>query len=218
MPAVFLVRRCQPSLLKAQQRVLALPGWTVCGSSERVRDVATIVAKRPDFVACDLRLLDGDANWLAYALRRWPRRPQLLLLATSEQDLLLPESLHAGANGYCVDGGDGRGLVAGLQQLAEQRATMSPLIAQRTLALVGLPRTSLAIADDPTAASDQDLTPRGLQRSDQHLLSLLAHGLLCAEIAERWRLGVTEIEQRLWRLYERLPLLAPLPAPGLQAA
>lgn len=209
MPSVFLLRRCQPSLQKAQDAMAGMPSdWWLCGSGERVHDALEPIARmRPEIVACDLRLLDGHAGRLALQLRQWPDRPQLLLLTQTADDLQLFDALHAGASGYCVDAGNGQGLVGGLRQLAGGRATMTPMIARQTLDRFGVGRSSLEQAQTPQAAQDLSSVRTGLNRAEQHLLSLLAHGLLCSEISQFWKLAQAEIERQLWRIYTRLHAL-----------
>lgn len=212
MPSVFLLRRCQPPLQRARCIVDEMLGWEVCGSGTQMHDAAQQVqALAPDIVASDLSLIDGPAERLAFRMQRWSQRPQLLLLTPTADDAMLFDGLRAGAGGYCVDADGSRALRDGLAQLADGRACMSPLIARQTLTAFGLPRTSLADADN--VSGGQDLTPlanllaRGLFRNEHHLLSLLAHGLLSAEIGERWRIGQSNVERRLWRIYTKLHAL-----------
>ena len=205
MPSVLLLRRCRPALQKSQQAVVRMAGWKICGSGERVREAgAAIAALKPDFVACDLLLMDGHASRLAFEMQTWPRRPQLILLTPSADDLRLFEALCLGADAYAMDTGDGQGLAAGLRLLVQGRAGMTPRIAQEMLAALRLGRSSLAIAGTATAAQDLTPTGRGVSSGDQHLLSLIAHGLLAAEIASQWLMPVEAIESRLLRLYAQL--------------
>ncbi|WP_144006849.1 response regulator transcription factor [Pelomonas sp. KK5] len=214
MPSVFLLRRCRPALQKSRAAVMRLAGWWVCGEGERVREAGeAIAALRPDIVACDLRLLDGHATRLAYEMRGWAgRRPQMLLLSSSNEDLRLFDALSAGADSYAADTGDGEGLADGLRRLADRRAPMTASIAQQALAAFGVQRSRLAAAQLPTAGQDLGPTGAGLSMAEQHLLSLLAQGWLLPEIGERWLLQPAEIEQRLWRIYARLHARQPLPA------
>lgn len=223
MPSVFLIRRCQPSLQKAQARLASETSWKVCGSSDLVREApAALQAVHSDFIACDLRLYDGHASRLGYAMREWPRRPQLLLLSPTADDLQLFDALLAGGHSYCVDDGSGQGLLAGLQLLAEGRGRMSPLLARQTLDTFGLPRSSLLTSTSPLAAQDTDVVAIGrLQRAEQHLLSLVSHGLLAIEIGQRWQLTQDDVERRLAGIYRKLhalgqPVRRPQP-PGDQA-
>jgi len=209
MPTVFLLRRSHPSLQRAFDSVDSLLGWDVTGSSTNVHEaVDQVRALAPDFVAADLHLLDGSATRLAFRMQQWPRRPQLLLLTPTTDDPQLFGALRAGGSGVCVEADGGPGLCGALQQLADGRSSMSPLIARQSLEAFGLPRTSLADAD--AVAGGQDLTPltntlaRGLLRNEHHLLSLLAHGLLSHEIGVTWRIGQSNVERRLWRLYTKL--------------
>lgn len=220
MPSVFLLRRCQPSLQKSHAQVQSLAGWWVCGSSEQVREApAAIEALKPDFIACDLRLLDGHASRLGYALKHGAHQPPLLLLASTADDLQLFEALRAGGHGYAVDGGRGPGLLAGLRHLAAGRAEMSPLLARQTLAAFGLPRSSLQTALSLPAAQDLSPSDHGLlSHADQHLLSLLGMGWLIPEIGQRWLLEASEVEQRVAAIYRQLHGLAPVPDQALGGA
>lgn len=208
MPSLFLLRRCKPSLLKALEKVAEMAGWTLSGSSESVRDVAApLQACPPDIIACDLRLLDGHACRLARQFQQWPKRPQMLLLTATADDLLLFQTLRCGASGYCIESGDGRGLAQGLQCLAAGRSVMSPRIARHTLDALELPRSCRVRAQQSDAAYEgptagQPLSPAS--RADQQLLSLLAHGLLSEEIGRHWGVTQAEIEQRLHRIYSKL--------------
>ncbi len=211
MPSAFLIRRTHQSLIRAGT-VLAQDGsWQLCGQTEQVREAAGQVRiHAPDVLACDLRLIDGNATRL---LRELPPeggpRPKVLLLTPSADDLLLFEALRSGGDGYCVDAGSGAALPAALSQLHEGRAAMSPMIARQMLAAFGLPRSNLQLAQ--CVASGQDLAPLAghepLSRSDQHLLSLVASGLLSEEIGQRWQLARAEVELRFAALYRQLHLL-----------
>lgn len=211
MPAVFLIRRTHQSLIRAGT-VLAQEGrWLLCGQTEQVREAAGQVRiHQPDVLACDLRLVDGNATRLLRELPHEPAlRPRVLLLTPSPDDLLLFEALRSGGDGYCVDAGSGANLPAALSQLHEGRASMSPMIARQMLAAFGLQRSNLQLAQ--CVASAQDLAPLAghepLSLSDQHLLSMVAGGLLCEEIAQRWQVAVAEVERRFAALYRQLHLL-----------
>ena len=189
-----------------------MPDWQLLGCGDSVREApGQLLALRPDLVACDLQLFDGTAGQLAFQMQQWPQRPQLLLLAPHVDDLHLFDALRAGASGYCVDAQGSQSLRSSLEQLGDGRAPMSPRIAQQLLTAFALPRTSLVEAED--VAGGQDLTPlsnrlgRGLFRNEHHLLSLLSHGWLSAEIGQRWRIGQSNVERRVWRLYTKLHLL-----------
>ena len=217
MPTVFLLRRNRPSLQRALDSVDTMLGWDVVGSGTSVHEaIDQVQALAPDFVAADLHLLDGPASRLAFRMQQWRARPQLLLLTPTTDEPQLFDALRAGGSGACIDAEGGTGLCSALQQLADGRARMSPLIARQSLEAFGLPRTSLADADK--VSGGQDLTPLantlalGLLRNEHHLLSLLAHGLLCAEIGSTWRIGQSNVERRLWQLYTKLHQLYRQPA------
>lgn len=216
MPALFLLRRCDASLQKSQTELTGMRGWRLLGGCMRVRDAAEQIPRlRPQVVASDLTLMDGSVDRLAWLMRQWPGRPRLLLLTpSSADDLQLFETLRLGADGYCIDNGNGRGLVEGLRRLAGGRARMSPLLARQALEALGLPRSSESMAVSLPASQDLSPCENGgpLCRAEQHLLSLIGAGLLSDEIALHWRLPEIEIERRLATIYaqlHKLPQTAP---------
>jgi DNA-binding NarL/FixJ family response regulator len=198
-----------------------MSGWQLCGSSDSVRASPALIATlAPDVVASDLRLLDGHVSRLARELRLWPKPPRLLLLTAAADDLLLFETLSAGASGYCVEACNPAQFAHCLQGVAAGRATMSPLIARHTLNAFGLPRSSLAQAGMPAAALDTAASQGAFKQSEQHLLSLLAQGLLLTEIALRWCLGLADVERRVGEIYAKLHSLSSAagPLPPLRVA
>jgi len=205
MPTVYLLRLNEPSLQRTRSLLLQAAGVELAGSSAVLADALDELATlAPDIVATDLRLVDSHAMRVAHELGRLPVRPQLLLLTPTADDLQLFAALSAGANAYHVDSGSGTGLVDALTRLHERRAMLSPQLARQALAAFGIERSPLATARQ--AAASQDTTPAGRQvdQASRHLLTLLAQGLLPAEIVALWKLDVAEIERRIWRLVRLL--------------
>ncbi len=205
MPTVYLLRLSETALQRTRSLLLQAQGIELAGSSTVLADALDeIAALAPDIVASDLRLVDSHAMRVAHELGRLPVRPQLLLLTPTADDLQLFAALSAGANAYHVDDGSGAGLVEALARLHERRAALSPQLARQGLAAFGIERSPLTIARQ--AAAPLDATPAGRQidQASRHLLTLLAQGLLLAEIATLWKLEVAEIERRIWRLVRLL--------------
>lgn len=205
MPTVYLLRLGEPTLQRTRSLLLQARGVELAGSSQVLVDaLAELPARAPDIVACDLRLADSHAMRVAHELGRLPVRPQLLLLTPTADDLQLFAALSAGANAYHVDEGGGSGLVDALARLHDRRATLSPQLARQALAAFGIERSPLAVAR--LAAAPLDASPAGRQvdQAGRHLLTLLAQGLLLAEVAALWALEVAEIERRIWRLVRLL--------------
>ncbi|XHS79120.1 hypothetical protein ACFJGW_03900 [Burkholderiaceae bacterium UC74_6] len=210
MPRVFLLRSCDPALARAREVVSAMQGWDVCGEATLIRDACEpLRVDAPDLLVCDLSFGDGGIERLFPYLHFWPHRPKILLLAHSSEDLPLFDALRWGAHGYCVVQPNGAGLEAGLRRQIAGRAAMSPSIARRSLALFGLGRCRTQ--DASRIEASRDWTPLGLApgiaRCEQHLLSLVASGMLVPEIGALWELADVEIERRLAAIYGRLHAL-----------
>jgi DNA-binding NarL/FixJ family response regulator len=205
MPTVYLLRHGEPVLQRTRSLLLQAGGVQLAGSKALLADALDELATlAPDIVASDLRLVDSHAMRVAHELGRLPVRPQLLLLTPTADDLQLFAALSAGANAYHVDEGSGTGLVEALQRLHERRAMLSPQLARQALAAFGIERSPLATARQAAAALDASPAGRQIDQASRHLLTLLAQGLLLAEIATLWKLEAAEVERRIWRLVRLL--------------
>lgn len=205
MPTVYLLRRSEPTLARTRSLLSQAEDIELAGRGDNLDDaLADIAALTPDIVASDLRLVDSHAMRVALELGRLPVRPQLLLLTPTADDLQLFAALSAGANAYHLDDGSASGLAQALRHLHDRRAALSPPLARQALAAFGIDRSPLLLAR--AAASAQDASPAGRQvdQAGRHLLSLLSHGLLVAEVAALWQLAVAEVERRIWRLVRLL--------------
>lgn len=202
---VYLLRLSEHVLQRTRSLLLRADGVELAGScgnlTDALRDVAQLA---PDIVASDLRLVDSHAMRVALELGRLPVRPQLLLLTPTADDLQLFAALSAGANAYHVDDGSGTGLVDALARLHDRRARLSPQLARQALAAFGMARSPVATARQAAAALDASPAGRQIDQASRHLLTLLAQGLLLAEIATLWKQEVAEIERRIWRLVRLL--------------
>jgi DNA-binding NarL/FixJ family response regulator len=200
MATVYLLRLSEPTLQRTRSQLLRVASVELAGSSSLLTDaLGELAALAPDIVACDLRLVDAHAMRVAHELGRLPVRPQLLLLTPTADDLQLFAALSAGANAYHVDDGSGKGLVE-----HDRRVMLSPQLARQALAAFGIERSPLTIASLAVAARDASPAGRQIDQASRHLLTLLAQGLLLAEVATLWQLDVAEIERRIWRLVRLL--------------
>ncbi|MGM9482708.1 hypothetical protein ACS5PN_16055 [Roseateles sp. NT4] len=205
MPTVYLLRLSEPTLQRTRSLLLQAKGVELAGSSTVLADaLAELAALQPDIVASDLRLVDSHAMRVAHELGRLPVRPQLLLLTPTADDLQLFAALAAGANAYHIDDGSGAGLVEALTRLHGRRAMLSPQLARQAMAAFGIERSPLTIARQAAAPLDASPAGRQIDQASRHLLTLLAQGLLLAEIATLWKLQIAEIEGRVWRLVRLL--------------
>ena len=205
MPTVYLLRLSETTLQRTRSLLLQAKGVELAGSHGHLTDALQEIASlAPDIVATDLRLVDSHAMRVAHELGRLPVRPQLLLLTPTADDLQLFAALSAGANAYHVDDGSGTGLVDALARLHERRSMLNPQLARQALAAFGIERSPIVMARQTSAPLDATPAGRQIEQASRHLLTLLAQGLLLAEIATLWKLEAAEIERRIWRLVRLL--------------
>ena len=184
MPTVYLLRLSETTLQRTRSVLLQAGGVELAGSRGHLTDaLAEIASLAPDIVASDLRLADSHAMRVAHELGRLPVRPQLLLLTPTADDLQL---------------------FAAFNRLHDRRVMLSPQLARQALAAFGIERSPLVTACQTAAPLDTTPAGRQIDQSSRHLLTLLAQGLLLAEIATLWKLEAAEIERRIWRLVRLL--------------
>lgn len=210
MPSFYLLRHSERSLESAAAALSAEPDWQCLGRAQRVKEASQALHGRwPEFLVCDLRLVDGHASRLLRQLQQLPpglASPRVLVLSQAADDLTLFDAMRYGAHAYHVEAPKSEPLTLSLQALQHGRARMSPAIARQTLESFGLGRCALPQACARSAAQDKlPVAPLSLlSRAEHALLSLLSQGLLLAEIAQHWALLVEELERRVARLYRKL--------------
>ncbi|MDT9000862.1 hypothetical protein RQP53_16420 [Paucibacter sp. APW11] len=213
MSTVFLLRHSLQTLAKTGQALAQEGSWRLCGEAHLIEDAWPLLRLlQPELLVCDLRLIDGHSLRLLRRMRAQTLRCRVLLLSACADDLLLFETLASGAHGYHIECARGPTLGDSLLALQQGRAVMSPALARQLLARFGLKRSSIELAQSPLAGRDREPAGDTLMRQcERHLLSLVAHGLLVGEVAQRWQLGREQVELRLGKLYERLHGLLAVP-------
>jgi len=222
MPSVFLLRRSAQSIAKSCAALLGTAGWALAGSSDSATEcLPALHQARPTVLACDLRMTDGHVDRLLHRLRQQGETPKVLLFTPSVDDPLLFPTLARGAHGYLVEADKSAAALPAVLAAAEAgRARMSPQIARETLAAFDLSRSSLSSLHKPALAHDlSPVSAQGeIQRAEQSLLSLLAHGMLAGEIAHAWQLSIGEVEERIAAIYRKLHLARAASVIDLQLA
>lgn len=205
MSTLFVLRR-SPRSVAQTELALQADEWQLAGNAHLIEEAwPQLLAAPPELLVSDLRLLDGHAQRLMRRLREQGLPTRVLLLSQCADEVLLFDTLAAGAHGYHVECARRLPLNESLRALQQGRSLMSPAIARQTLALFGVARSSLPLASSPLAARDREPVRDSLLRQcERHLLSLISHGLLATEVAQRWQMACEQVELRLGRIYQRL--------------
>jgi len=164
-------------------QVLAVVGTVVAA-------LDALAARSPDLFIADLLQPGGNLLWLLNSLRSagTPRRLQVLVLPTSDDDPRLIEVLRRGADGYYVPGRSAS-LVAAVHQVLRGESMMTPEIARHVKAHFD----SIA----PTS-------PLSLSEPDRRLLRWTAEGFLVNEVARGLKISEHAVGLRMRGIYRKL--------------
>ena len=153
---------------------------------EKAREV------RPDIVLMDLSMpVMGGVEATRLLLEAVPGA-NVLMLTISERDEDLFNAMKAGARGYILKGADPEELVRAVTHIAQGGIIISPAMAPKLLAEVGVSR-------EPQKKEELGLSPR-----EREILALIADGLTDREIAEELFISVNTVKTHLKNILVKL--------------
>lgn len=153
---------------------------------EKAREV------QPDIVIMDLSMpVMGGVEATRLLLEVVPGA-NVLMLTISEKDEDLFDAMKAGARGYILKGADPEELVRAVTHIAQGGVIISPAMAPKLLAEVGVSR-------EPQKREELGLSPR-----EREILALIADGLTDREIAEELFISVNTAKTHLKNILTKL--------------
>lgn len=189
---VFLLEDDAPT--RAHLRTLLHPtsGFLCVGEAANAKQALNLLPElRPDVVLVDLELPGIDGASFIRAARAQHADLRLLIFTNHDGAEFLFPALAAGADGYLLKGENAANLLAGIREVQEGGAPMSPSIARKVLKHFQAPAGHVT--------KEQALTPREIE-----ILTLLAKGLQQKEIADQLSLSHRTIGTHLGHIYHKL--------------
>jgi DNA-binding NarL/FixJ family response regulator len=187
------------ALIRASFSLLidAVPDLTVVGeAADGVQAVEVAAREQPDVVLMDIRmpLLNGiEATRRIVAATP---RVQVLILTTYNLDEYVYASLRAGASGFLLKDSPPADLLAAIRVVAVGEALLDPRVTRRLIR---------EFADRPwptRAPAARELS--GVTQREIEVLTLVAHGLSNAEMAERMHVSLATVKTHVARLLTKL--------------
>jgi DNA-binding NarL/FixJ family response regulator len=188
-----MVRAGFRSLLQARDGIEVV-GEAATGAEalEQVR------AQRPDVAVMDIRMPEMDGLEATRRISTDPalKRTRVLVLTTFELDEYVFGALDAGASGFLLKGGEPADLVHAIQVVAAGDALLAPSVTRTLIeTYTSRPQPPANINHDGL----DELTPR-----EREVLSLIAHGLTNAEIANTLQLSPLTAKTHVSRILMKL--------------
>jgi len=187
-----LLRTAFSSLIQAEDDL------DVVGEAADGRQAVELAAsRRPDVVVMDVRMpvMDGIEATRRITAGHGGSVPRVLILTTFDLDEYVFEALLAGASGFALKSRPLDELLSAIRTVAAGEALLAPSVTRRLIAHF----TSHARAPAAAPAGLAELTER-----EREVLSLVAHGLSNAELAETLHVSLPTAKTHVSRILTKL--------------
>ena len=197
-----LLRTAFSSLINAEQDL------DVVGEAADGRQAVQLAANlSPDVVVMDVRMpvMDGIE-----ATRRITSAggSRVLILTTFDLDEYVFEALRAGASGFALKSRPLEELLSAIRTVAAGEALLAPSVTRRLIAhFAGQSRTQEPQEAQEPREPREPKAPRGLAElteREREVLSLVAHGLSNAELAQRLHVSLPTAKTHVSRILTKL--------------
>jgi DNA-binding NarL/FixJ family response regulator len=171
-------------------------GWKVCAEATNGRRaVEEVGACKPDIAILDISMPELNGVEATRQIRQLYPQTEVLMLSMHESDVLLHESLKAGAKGYLLKEDADDHLVSAVEALRQHKQYFSPKIAR-------------AISGDSFSGVAQE-SQRGvpinrLTAREKEVIQLLAEGKSNKEVATMLGISVKTVEAHRTRIMLKL--------------
>jgi len=187
-----LLRTAFSSLIDAEDD-LAVVGRAGDGR----RAVELVAELSPDVVVMDVRMpvMDGIEATRQITAGRGATAPRVLILTTFDLDEYVFEALLAGASGFALKSRPLEELLSAIRTVAAGDALLAPSVTRRLIA---------HFTGHARAPSKADQRLGELTEREQEVLSLVAHGLSNAELAETLHVSLPTAKTHVSRILTKL--------------
>jgi DNA-binding NarL/FixJ family response regulator len=199
MTISVLIADDQPLMRSALRMCLSEePDIEVVGEARDGRDAVSLAAALlPDVVIMDIRMpvLDGVAATRMLTSARGGGPFKVLVVTTFDLDEYVVDAIRAGASGFLLKDATPAELVGAVRVVAAGNAMLSPTVTKRLLDTYA----RLLPPGDGARAALATLTTREVA-----VLTLVAHGLSNAEIADRLNVAESSVKTHISHLLTKL--------------
>jgi DNA-binding NarL/FixJ family response regulator len=173
-------------------------GWKVCAEATNGRKAVEAAGLcNPDVAILDISMPELNGVEATRQIRQLYPRTEVLILSMHESDMLLHESLKAGAKGYLLKEDADDQLVSAIDALRQHKQYFSPKIAK---AMRGAGEGLASITQD----SDRGVPLHRLTAREKQVIQLLAEEKSNKEVATILGISVKTVEAHRTRVMLKL--------------
>jgi DNA-binding NarL/FixJ family response regulator len=175
-----------------------LPDIEVVGAAANGMDaVALVDRERPDVVLMDLRMPEMDGVEATSRIRAEHPEVGVVVLTTYADDESVFAALRAGARGYLTKDAGAEEISRALVRVASGQAMLDPMVQARVL-------DRLDAAPEPPVVRGGEVGT--LTAREVEVLTLIAHGMSNAEIADHLVVGESTVKTHVNRIFAKTGL------------
>jgi len=185
-----VVRKCLRILLETNRN------WVICAEVSNGRKAVDEAVKlQPDIAILDISMPDLNGVEAARRIRQLSPKTEVLILTMHESDVLLRESLNAGAKGYLLKEDADDYLASAIEALRKHKTYFSPKITKA----MSRERFSLSVDE-----ADRDVPLNRLTSREKEVTQLLTEGKSNKEVATILAISVKTVEAHRTRIMLKL--------------
>ena len=170
--------------------------WVICAEVSNGRNaVNEAVRLQPDIAILDISMPDLNGVEAARRIRQLSPKTEVLILTMHESDVLLRESLNAGAKGYLLKEDADDYLASAIEALRKHKTYFSPKITKA----MSRERVSLSVDE-----ADRDVPLNRLTSREKEVTQLLTEGKSNKEVATILAISVKTVEAHRTRIMLKL--------------
>ena len=191
---VLIVEDEQHTRRRLSRVIQSAPGFMLIdavGSLAAAR--AAIALRNPDVILLDLGLPDGNGVSLIHHVRQQGMSTEVLVISVMGDERSVLGAIESGAGGYLLKDSSDRDVIAGIEQLREGGAPLSPAIAVHLMRRLQA-RPTQPVRDDSVQLSEREI----------ELLKLIAKGLSYDEVGRAMGLRYNTVASYAKELYRKL--------------
>jgi DNA-binding NarL/FixJ family response regulator len=167
-------------------------GLKVVGQAGTGREAMALVRQhRPDIALLDIAMPDMTGLEAASHITTELPEVKVVILTMHEEQAFFFEALRVGAAGYILKGAHSDELLRAIRAIYEGGVYLMPKLAR-------------AIVQDYVDRHSQLPVDEALTSREREILTLIAQGLTCSDIAERLTLSINTVKTHRLHIYRKL--------------